>query len=260
MSTGINQRDIDLLHHNPNLLILELQDLIDIIIYKFVKSRKFNNDEHQDIKQQINIALLNKVENIQKQYQGKSLLRTYFNVIIRNICNDILRHTKKSMYLYDENELKAEEGYEGIDPLILEEEMMRLRKIVDLYYSQKYKLVLCLKLKYKLAISNEDFKNVHKNINRKEINKFMDFIEPYSECTDQKIFEGLTYVLNKFEHKRNTPDSLRKWIFDKINEIIDILNGDPPTSNYDKETLQILFEKCYYKEYTIKPGNIQTEV
>jgi len=61
----------------------------------------------------------------------------------------------------------------------------------------------------------------------------------------------LTEIFNKYENKNNAPDTLRKWVKFKINELIDVLNGSPPASKYDEETFQILFEKCFYKEKTI---------
>jgi hypothetical protein len=242
-----NQNDIFLLNNNPNQLILELQDLIDIIVYQFIRSGYFNYNEKQDVKQQINIELFNRVDTIQIHYKGKSLLRTYIGVVIRNICNEILRDKKKSKYILVENNLNFEGRYDDIDPLIMDEEMSRLRKIIELYFNKKYKLILCLKLKFKMVIELDDFRNINKNITPAEFGEFIDLINPYMDCPDNTMFMGLTLILNKYEHKDNTPDSLRKWVTDKINELIDILNGNPPTSNYNKESFQILFEKCYYE-------------
>jgi len=251
-----NQNDIFLLNNNPNQLILELQDLIDIIVYQFIRSGYFNYNEKQDVKQQINIELFNRVEVIQKQYKGKSLLRTYIAVIIRNICNEILRDKKKSKYILIENNLNLEGSYDEIDPLILDEEMSRLRKIIELYFNKKYKLILCLKLKFKMVIELDDFRNINKNITPDEFGEFIEFINPYIDCPDNTMFMGLTLILNKYEYKDNTPDSLRKWVTDKINELIDILNGSPPASNYNRESFQILFEKCYYEEQKMNSGGV----
>lgn len=259
MSLDVNQNDIYLLKNNPNQLILELQELINVIIFQFIRSGYFNYDEQQDIKQQINLELFNRISNIQKQYQGKSLLRTYITVIIRNICNEISRNRKKTKHIIFEDNLKYEECFENIDPLIMEEEIVRLRKIIELYFRQKYKLILCLKLKFKMLIDLNDFKNINEDITQYEFEKFIGFINSCSDYRDNEYFMRLTSLINKYEHKDNSSDSLRKWVTDKINEIIDILNGYPPTSKYDKETFQILFEKCYYKEYKLISKNIETE-
>lgn len=248
MSFDLNEKDIELLHNNQKQLILDLQGLIDIVINQFIGAGKFIYSERHEIKQHINVELLNRITKIQDQYQGKSLLRTYLSVVIRNICNEIVRNKTKLNHVSFEDITIVEENNENSNSLIFEEEIFRLRKIFGLYYKQKNKLILCLKLKFKMIFNIEDFRNFNINITQSEFEKFVDATHPYFECSDSKIFEALISIFNKYEHKENTSDSLRKWVADKINDIIEILNGNPPTSKYDKETLQILFEKCYYRE------------
>jgi hypothetical protein len=251
MSLDKNQKDIELLRNNPNQLILELQGLIDIIINQFINYQRFNFIEHDEIKQQINEELLNRIPKIQCQFQGKSLLRTYLSVVIRNICNEILRKGEKAKYITYDEIIINEASSETINSLLFEEEMVRLKKVLGLYYKQKSKLILCLKLKFKMPFDHEDFRNVYKEITQLEFEKFIHYVGSYKDCPDIIIFTALTEIFNKYENKNNTPDALRKWVNLKINEIINVLNGSPPASKYDEETLQILFEKCFYKEEVI---------
>lgn len=255
MSSELNQKDIALLHTNHEQLILGLQGLIDIVINQYINSGKFKYHERQEIKQIINVELIVKIKKIQDQYQEKSLLRTYLCVVIRNICNELLRKKKNTEYLSLDESVIVEESIGNINTLIVEEEMIRFKNILELYYKQKNKLILCLKLKFKMTVKIEDFQTINKNITQPEFEKFNDSIFPYEDCSETKIFIALNLLFNKYEEKKNTPDSLRKWVSDKINELIDILNGSPPASKYDKETLQILFEKCYYEEQKIKFGS-----
>ena len=99
-----------------------------------------------------------------------------------------------------------------------------------------------------MSVGFNDFIAVHPNITVFEFQQFMVRIAPYNDNTDVEIFSALTEILNKHENKNNTPDAMRKWIKQKINELIDIMNGDPPDSNYNEETIQILFEKCFCQE------------
>jgi hypothetical protein len=245
-----NDYYIQLLKQDPNQLIVELQDLIDIIILQFVRSGSFNSSEKTEIKQNINFELLNKISKIQTQYQGKSLLTTYFSVIIKNLCNEMLRNKKNVASTTTESITIAEEPV-NLYSMIFEEEIIRLNKIINLYPKQKFKMILCLKLKYKMKFEFQDFNNALKEFTLIEFENFEKSIDSYFECNDNIIFEKLISIFNLYENKDNSPDSLRKWITEKINELIDILNGNPPTSKYDKETLQILFEKSYHTEYKI---------
>jgi hypothetical protein len=248
MSYDINQKDIELLKNNPHQLILELQGLLDIIINQFIRSGKFNFTEHDEIKQQINEELLNRISKIQNQFQGKSLLRTYISVVIRNICNEIIRKRGNTNFVSYEEIIINKTSNETMNSLLFEEEMDRLKKALGFYYKQKSKLILCLKLKFKMPFEFIDFRNVIKDITQTEFEIFIHNINPYLNCPDIVIFAALTDIFNKYENKIIMPDTLRKWIKLKINELIDILNGSPPASKYDEETLQILFEKCYYIE------------
>jgi hypothetical protein len=252
MSSDSNKRDIELLNDNHRQLILELQELINIIIYQFIGLGKFGYAERDEIKQHINFELLNKIPKIQSQFQQKSLLRTYLGAIIRNICNEIVRNKQKSnLILFEEVDVADENIEKNISTLIFEEEIIRLKKILNAYYKIKNKLILCLKIKFRMVIEIEDFRKFNNNITEDEFETFITEIQSYDNCPESKIFEALAFILNKYENKKSTPDSIRKWVTDKIIEIVDLLNGRPPSSKYDKETVQILFEKCYGKSHNI---------
>jgi len=248
MSYDFNQQDIELLNNNPHQLILNHQKLIDSIIHLFIRSGQFKFEDLNEVKQQVNEELLNRIYKIRNQFQGKSLLRTYLSVIIRNVCNDILRKKIRPNYTTLDETMVLDTSVEAMNGLVFEEEMVRLQKAIEFYYNQKWKLLLCLKLKFKVPFSYEDFNNVNNDITQIEFDRFVQQISPYQDNPDIIIFSALTDILNRCENKNNTPDALRKWIKLKISELIDILNGNPPTSQYNEETLQILFEKCFCDE------------
>jgi DNA-directed RNA polymerase specialized sigma24 family protein len=247
MSFDANLENIKLLRNNPQQLILSIQNLVDIIIYQFIKAGKFNAKDKNDIKQQINEELLKKISRIQNQFQGKSLLKTYLATIVTNICHEILRKSKRIEYIsFDET--SATNRSEAIDHLVIKEEIKTFKNALHLYYKQKPKLILMLKLKFRIPFYFLDFKNFHSGITNKDFEEFTREIAPYEHSTDVKIFIALTKIFNKFENKQNTPDAIRKWIKQKINELIHIMNGDPPVSRHDEETIKILFENCFLEK------------
>ena len=73
-----------------------------------------------------------------------------------------------------------------------------------------------------------------------------------------EIFIVLARVANIAEHKDLKPDAVRMWLNKCIDTIIVRLNGPFNRTNYNKETLQILFEYYYLKVLkegtTIKKG------
>jgi DNA-directed RNA polymerase specialized sigma24 family protein len=248
MSLVSNQHEVELLHSDPNKLILSYQDIIDIILSQFIRSNSFRAVDREEIKQQIYEELLKRLPKISCQYEGKSLLRTYFTVIIRNICNEILRKKEKNHFVnIDEIKLNYSHN-DTLTSLLIAEETNKLKKAIELNCKKQQKLLLCLNLRFRMQIDFMVFKNTYESISLADFNSFMQHISPYNESSDILIFSALTQIDNQYNQKNNTPDALRKWTDLKIKELINILNGEPPASKYNEETFQILFEKAYSKE------------
>jgi hypothetical protein len=53
----------------------------------------------------------------------------------------------------------------------------------------------------------------------------------------------LSEVFNQMERKPRTPDALRKWSTSRLDELVDLMNGNPPTCAYTADILFILIEK-----------------
>jgi RNA polymerase sigma factor (sigma-70 family) len=248
MINDANEKDLLLLKEEPHLLILSYQTLIDIIIKQYMSNGSFNYHEYYDIKQQVNEILINRIPKIQAQFQGKSLLKTYFTVIIRNICKELIRK-HKDLQLTTKDFYCIENATDDIiNPILIKEEVNKLKVAINLYFKQKAKLILCLRLKYRMPFDFSDFIDAYPQMTIRDFDFFTQKIHSYQDNPDIVIFSIFNDIVNRFEAKNNTPDALRKWIKLKINELIDILNGNPPLSKYDEETLQILFEKAYFKK------------
>lgn len=241
---------------NTEAFLLKYQDLIDIIIKKYIRSGRFHCYEIDDIKQSVAETLIHKKDKILSQFLGNAQFESYLSVVIKNICNGIVRKDKKHSSLPFDPDYSEEN--DCIDPeqtIILKQELQRLDWILRLYHKKRNKLVLCLKLRYRIPVSIKDFKVYISEIKKPEIALFHKETDPYHSQKDNIIFRAVIKIFNKHEKKSNTSDSLRKYIQTRTNELIKLLNGSPPTSNYNEETLQILFEK--YIE-AVKTGDIKT--
>ena len=246
-----NQKDIKHFMYEPNLLIIHYQGLIDSIINVFIRSGNFRYHEHAEIKQQINEELLIKLPKILIQYQNKSPLKTYIAAIVRNICNEIVRKKIKSNITYLEEFVAYETSYNLIDSLVIEDEKRRLKMALHMYNKQEPKLMLCLKLRFRMPFNITDFTQLFQKFSPEDFDFFIEKIQPYKEISDLAIFSALTTLFNKYKDKDNTPGALRKWIAVKIAELVKLLNGNPPTYFYTEETFQILFERCFFNESEI---------
>jgi len=242
-----NDSDIYLLKNAPNELIVKYQSLISSVVYNISKSGLVNYNDVGDYIQYINNELLHKIEYIKKKYNGSSPLKIYFLVIIRNMCYEKLRKERK----YD-NEISSE-FIERIEPenivsnLIIEQELDYLDKILKTFHSKKDKLILCLKLLFRIRVSADDFNIYGYNFTLSEIQNIIKRTDYSKPLSDKEIFEHVTPLFNKYERKNNNSDTTRKWVGNKLNDIIDLMNGDPPKAYYSRETIQILIEKYLKK-------------
>jgi len=244
-----NDNEIELLKSNPNALIVKYQDIIKIIVNKFISSGSINFSDKEEFFQIINERLLLSSKRIKKQYKGISLLKTYYSTIIRNICLEEINKRKR----YNFSELETSNYIELSENAIYEDfylnyEFDRLSKILDMYNSKTPKLVLCLKIIYRLPVEVNDFKKYCLKLKVDKINELIEVVNPVKIISEFELFQILTPYINKCDNQNNQPDALRRWTKRKIDEIIELMNGDPPRANYDKETLQILIEKFYSKK------------
>ena len=245
----INDKEIELLKSDPNLLIVSYQNLIEIIIKKFISSGSINPTDKDEFLQIINERLLSSSEKIKKQYKGISLLKTYLSTIIRNICLEEINKRKKYNYIELENSNITNLFEDHMnDESYLEYEFDRLNKILDMYNTKTSKLVLCFKVMFRLPINVSDFKTYCQKFKIDKMNQLIDSVKPNKIIPEFELFKILTPYINRCDNQVNQADTLRRWTKRKLDEIIELMNGNPPRANYDKDTLQILIEKFYSKE------------
>jgi hypothetical protein len=67
--------------------------------------------------------------------------------------------------------------------------------------------------------------------------------------TDQEVYVQLTLIFNLLEHKKNTNDAIRKWIEDRLGQIISLLNNRSFSSSFNLESVQFLVEYCHARNF-----------
>lgn len=241
-----NDSDVKLLQDNPHALLLKYQETIKIIVKKYIAGGMFKAPEYNDIVQEINVSLLAKIPAMQKQYNGKSLFKTYFSVIVRNICLKIHHRAKKDVDFLQEDltDYFVENTHERSS--VIEHELRRFKSILSLYGAQRPKLLFCLKLYFRIPIIEEDVRLWYpKCIAADEIFLMKHFGQSYDRLSDFDIYKLVTPVMNRNEKRTNSVDAMRKWTDSKVHEIIDLLNKRPKNTNHNVETLKILVDDFF---------------
>jgi RNA polymerase sigma factor (sigma-70 family) len=242
-----NSLDIALLESDPHELILRYQETVGIIVRSYIRSGMFHSGEFNDIVQQINKELLEKLPKIRQQYNGTSLFRTYLSNIIRHSCLDLHKKRQSEPVFLDIELSHIPVESDSIDTkLLIEHDILAFRAIIEQFYSERFKLLLCLKLMYGIPIHRQDVIQWWPACPEKDLMALVAATAGgVKKRTYGQAFELLRPISNKAEKNSSPADSLRRWTDERVLKILDLLNGSPPTSAHNRETLGILLEDFF---------------
>jgi len=247
-----NTRELELLRNDPGGFLLAYQDIIHIIVRKYIASGMFAPDEHDDVVQTVNETLLRTLPRIKSQYNGSTLVKTYVSAIIRNIClkiREAKRREPRSVPLSANAEADPEEFDETSMDSGRIDGARRLFRAILLQYDhrdQLSQLLLFLKLRYRLHVTADDILHWYPGCRRSDLKLLLaKFTGKYEDMEEQDIYRILTPIANKAHGKTNSEDAIRKWTRTRIGEILELLNGSPPTSCFDEESLGVLLEDYF---------------
>ncbi len=241
-----NDKDIELLHSDPHNLILKYQETVKIIVKKYILAGVFRSSDFEDIVQEVNSALLVKIPAMQTHYNGMSLFRTYFSVIVRNICMKEHAKINREITIEQKDIIGLIDRAYVEEKIVFEKEIQRFRAILSLYYRQRPKLLLCLKLHYRIPLTPEDINLWYPKCSSPDRNILLEnFGENFDKKDYVEIYKIITPLMNENENKSNSVDAVRKWTDSKIHEIIQLLNGNPKKLNYNEDTLKTLVDDFF---------------
>lgn len=238
----------NLLENHPQTVVLLYRRYIER--YIFYKHRKI--DEREDIFQEVITRLMeDKIFKIRDHFDFDSKkyfsFTSYLMVTVRNIYIDIIRErsirplTAGDVQPVDEL-FDKRESERMINRLVIEEELLRLQTIMKMFYKSRPKLELCLKLKYRIPVSSEETHRCFPACSQEDVETLsQDFIT----VNDKTMFETIIAVFNLHEARQYKSDTLRKWTFVKIDEIVTLLNRAHGRDVYSRESVGELITLYY---------------
>jgi RNA polymerase sigma factor (sigma-70 family) len=246
-----NQLEIGLLHKNPGELIVKYQPIVVVIVQVFMKSGYFRGEEKEEIVQQINEKLLSRIEKIRQQYNGIAQLRTYFSAVIRNLCLEIIRkgRNRDVIRLVQEYDHNLSYSPDQLNSMIINQELERLENILSMFVTLRIKMQISFKAILRIPVAEKELQEYCLNGDLNEIIGNSQAILSGSGRNDKEIYRSLTALFNTVENKSNSLDATRKWITTREDEVIELLNGNPPRAYYDQESFRILLERYFTREY-----------
>jgi RNA polymerase sigma factor (sigma-70 family) len=253
MEDSRNATDISLLRTDPKGLLLRHQETIRIIVKIYIESGMFSPNDFEDLVQQVNVRLWEKMPVIQANFDGSCLFRTYLSQVIRNACLNLRDKDTRQPQFYRLEGTAIAPHEDAHRRLLIEHDVRVLMAILDQFNTQRPKLLLCLKLYYRIPIGRQDILDWWPQCPQKQIENFLSIFGAFfGDISEGELYERIQPLFAEMERRSAPSDSLRRWVDDKINQIIRLLNGSPPDAAYDRKTLGILLE------YAVSPNSLDT--
>ena len=242
-----------LLARQPRALVLIYRQMI----CGFIRRLHRRPDESQDIIQEIFARLLSgKLAKIQEKFDDHfsplPSFTSYFMVCIRNMYVDIVREGRNLAMKRDDVPLQVLENEPGKHPptcqsAFLAEEFAKLHAILQLHPSSRYKILLCLKLKCRCTLSGTDARLCFPDCSPDDIGRLG---ADFRNVNDRDLYKAIVQVFNRHEAKPILADTLRKWIENKTNLLIDHMNRLHGETIYDSENITDLLTLFFSEENT----------
>lgn len=234
---------------HPRVLVTIYQPLITGFIQRLHRRR----EESQDIVQEILTRLLaGKLAKIQRNFDANfkqtPSFTSYFMVCVRNMYVDIVREGGNLLMKRDDVPLRVLErepiGRQACPTAFLDEEFAKLRIILQLHPASQARIVLCLKLKCRCAVTDADIRHCFPSCSADDLLRLR---ADFRHMKDRDMYRAIVGVFNRNEPRPVQADTLRKWVESKTNLLITHMNRLHQAVVYDSENVMDLLA-LFFKE------------
>ncbi len=250
---GMKSKDNDYLYRQlkkapSNLLASELfQASITKVVRKFVYKGMITTVEAEDVAQELNVVFLKgKMVDVQRNYDPAfGALLPYFEMAVYNKAIDVVRqYTRKKVAtetITDHFALLASSEQPFEASASLSNELQRLDTYFKLFHTKRGRLVLLSQLFARICLSDHDLLRYCPETPNRLLSELLSiFSVTYHMLADKEVYALIQPLVKLAEHKTITADALRKWMSDRITEMINALSAGE--FQYDKESLRNLMQ------------------
>lgn len=218
-------------------------DIANKVVSRYVFRSVIPEREREDVVMAIVEKFLNQKDKIEKAFEGKSKLTTYFVAILNRMCCEVIRKESRHWYSIVEGEPQVNEtsrrtlDFDAEKSFAIANEVKRLSNTMILFNGERAKINLFLKYYFDLPIVNTDILDYAGG----KAEEVQVLLENVSQKTKGDMFENLSQVLNIVEDKNVKGDAVRMWMNKQIEIILSRLNRNG-MANHDKDSLAVLLE------------------
>ena len=129
---------------------------------------------------------------------------------------------------------------------VLAEEYEKLEAILQLHPSQRWRIILCLKLKLRFPVHSDDVRRCFPNCSPDDITPLS---RDFRASKDRVMYKAIVPIFNRYEKNRVQADTLRKWVEGKITLLITHLNKMHQASVYNSKNIPDLLSLFFQERY-----------
>ncbi len=231
-------------------IIKSFEEWIDFTINRYCTFNSIYPYEKKDLKQFINIRLIEDLPKIKVNYEGKSKLKTYMIAVTLNLSREFKKkNCTKSITMANDKTTSSKafyiDDFNNIEKSIyIKAEIEQLKIAIAIFGSKSHKIKLAILVYYGLTIDKSVLFAYCKDNALTET--FLPKLNKGIEINKKTTISILTQLFNDTENKTNTDEATRKWISRTLEEIVKLLNIG--LSKHTKETLGVLLEMAFSNE------------
>ena len=215
--------------------------IVKKVVNRYIATASIPGSEREDVEMTIIGKFTAMRSKIDKAFEGKSQLSTYYTAVINRMCCEVIRAQKKHWNMekcnYDDVVNLAPFQLTSLEKhLHYKMEVRRLANVLQLFDKDRAKIKLFIKYYFRLPLTTEnlrDYSPGHVPLLKQILNS----------NTERKseIFEQLAMAVNVVENKNIKADAIRMWLNKKIDTVITRMNYQR-CSSYCRESIELLFE------------------
>ena len=215
---------IDLLNSKPFLVLEIYLPLIEYVVKKYA----FDSQDHDDIKQEIYLCMVEKkMKYIISNFNEDLKFTPYILKIIVNTCFEIQRKKATRIDLtYDDN--FANENNLNSEDIFESEKFYIEKKITENYNS---KIILAFKVFNNISVQKNEILNAYRTMSSWDLKKASNIL---AEAVSGNI-PFFIELANKYDRSNRKKDSFRRLIHRYLHEFLFVING--PDRNYDIKSI-----------------------
>lgn len=242
-----NEKDISLLRNDQDKLLIRYQPIIRLIVNNLAFHGYLAKRDVNDLIQDVNRKLIERLPRISVLYNNKSKFKTFFSVVIRNLCLEEFR--KLRIVAEPQPEIYEQTATEtSSDQLIIRQEYERLHRALRLFGSERPAIWVTLRCLADIPVSADELQGFELDPGNESRIQFAARINSTFQLQKREKMEALSVVFNQLDRKPRNADALRKWASSRMDELVVLMNGKPPKSAYTIDVLYILLEKTEFVE------------